>query len=231
MKIIIFIFMIAFASNLWAIPALQLDIEGGFYVGGTEESTLTNDAVFTLNAFLLKDSFDSNLTYAISIAVVSDHNGIADGTDYGSFMVGNTSYDVDDTLWEIPPDALFDPNLNKDIDLQKHGIFPTEFLQLFVDFENTTTVGSYNVQDDSSGNSGELMYQVDFEIDVTGLFAGFDLHFDLYGYDSDAKKVEVKAPFSHDAGTDEITKVPEPSIIALFGLGLVGLGFARRRQS
>ena len=25
--------------------------------------------------------------------------------------------------------------------------------------------------------------------------------------------------------------VPEPSIITLFGLGLVGLGFARRRQS
>jgi hypothetical protein len=29
----------------------------------------------------------------------------------------------------------------------------------------------------------------------------------------------------------ETSSVPEPSIIALFGLGLVGIGFARRRQS
>ena len=31
-------------------------------------------------------------------------------------------------------------------------------------------------------------------------------------------------------GDISIVSVPEPSIIALFGLGLVGLGFARRRR-
>jgi hypothetical protein len=31
--------------------------------------------------------------------------------------------------------------------------------------------------------------------------------------------------------TDRLVAVPEPSIIALFALGLVGVGFARRRQS
>ena len=29
----------------------------------------------------------------------------------------------------------------------------------------------------------------------------------------------------------QVSAVPEPSIIALFGLGLVGIGFARRRRS
>ncbi len=67
--------------------------------------------------------------------------------------------------------------------------------------------------------------------DASGLLAGFDLHFDLYGYDPTAKKVEVKAPFSHDAGTAEITKIPEPSIIALLGMGLFGLGLLGRRRS
>ena len=31
-------------------------------------------------------------------------------------------------------------------------------------------------------------------------------------------------------GFDWAGEVPEPSIIALFGLGLLGLGFARRRK-
>jgi hypothetical protein len=33
------------------------------------------------------------------------------------------------------------------------------------------------------------------------------------------------------ANWSKVAEVPEPSIIALFGLGLVGIGFARRRQS
>jgi hypothetical protein len=33
------------------------------------------------------------------------------------------------------------------------------------------------------------------------------------------------------ASLTKVAQVPEPSIIALFGLGLVGIGFARRRQS
>ena len=33
------------------------------------------------------------------------------------------------------------------------------------------------------------------------------------------------------ANWNKVASVPEPSIIALFGLGLVGIGFARRRQS
>jgi hypothetical protein len=50
------------------------------------------------------------------------------------------------------------------------------------------------------------------------------------GYDTDLKLEPGPMALRLDDLELSATAVPEPSIIALFGLGLVGLGFARRRR-
>jgi hypothetical protein len=58
------------AMSSYAIPALQLDIGGGSYVGGADESTIANSDSFKLYALLIPDS-DNPLagTYRISAAL------------------------------------------------------------------------------------------------------------------------------------------------------------------
>lgn len=219
------------ASNSWALPTLQLDIVGGTYVGGSEESTITNDPLFTLQAFGQGVNTGPANPYYLSAAVLNGHDSVSDGTDFGSFSINGTTYSQSNgnVVFEIPPSEVFDPDLASvnDPDLQKHSIFPTIFTELKFNFVAGQTTAAYNVQDDSS--SPGVMNYVDFAVDVNGLLAGFNLHFDLYTYEAGNKKVTEFAPFSHDAGTT--TNVPEPSLWSLFLMGslmIAGVSYRRR---
>jgi len=89
------------------------------------------------------------------------------------------------------------------------------------------------------------MYYAKFDVDVSGLVAGYGLHFDLYSEkliqkcanntctvtDIDASQF---APFSHDAeGMHMVTTIPEPETYAMLfaGLGLMGFVARRRRKA
>jgi len=226
--------MLATASSVQAIPTLQIDIDGGSYLGGSEESVVTDADSFTLYT-LLSDTSLFDTTYYLSVALIdSDGNGIIESDpapSLGSINVNGISYDVTgDMVYGNPPlDVLPD---NKD--LPSHGVYDTYYLELAFSFDPADTTCAYNVQDNAgglvTGCSTEDMLYAAFDFDISGLLADYELHFDLY--DVTLKRGDlvtgIFAPFSHDARTT--SSVPEPSVFGLLLLGLAGIGLGKKAR-
>ena len=144
-------------------------------------------------------------------------------------------------------------------DLSTHGIFETYFLEWDVDFVSDQRTTEYNVEDEPArtpdDNAAGTMLYDGFVVNTAGLDAGIGLHFDLYditildclkkngdlqqGCTVDDIDKDKFAPYSHDAeytytppGEPPVppTAIPEPGALALFGLGLVGMGAVRLRR-
>ncbi len=217
---------IAAAQPASAIPTLQLDIGGGVYVAGEEETIFATGDIFTLYALLMTDGNDLTDTYFVSVALRPATN--PPGADAGSFVFDTSDVNVTaDMVYGVPPfDAYiaFDPK-----DLARHGIFETYFTEFSFQFDGKTCA-PYNVQDHpgTGPQTGTGMYWMSFLVDTSGLSAGYSIHFDLYNArikDGDTD-IDLFAPFSHDANS----RVPEPSTMLLLGAGLAGLGTAAWRR-
>ncbi|MBZ0220474.1 MAG: choice-of-anchor N protein [Candidatus Methylomirabilis sp.] len=228
-----------------ALPALQLDIEGGSYDYSTK-TIVANDDVFTLYAFLNPSRYNdiSDLFY-LSIAVLPSLEYSDEGASLGSFTINGAPINVtSDMSYGTPPVdetylKLAETN-DWDIgDLEQHEVFPTYFYEYGFYFnENDMTQvydTMYRAMNGFKTYQDGQMYYAAFSIDTRLLDPEYVIHFDFYN--SKVKKtgddvdITMFAKFSYDA---ESRKVPEPGTLILLGSGLVGAylhGRLRRRKS
>jgi hypothetical protein len=156
---------------------------------------------------------------------------VAAAPDVGNidaFDISISGASLVDSGWGNPP--LQDSN-----SMSPHGIFDTYF-EIY-EFKFDGPIGTiYDTQPGETG-SGDG-YTESFNITINSLLDGVTgIHFDLFTVNgtswypsnttTDKFLVNSFAPYSHDAEWN----VPEPGILALLGIGLLGLSLRKKLEA
>jgi len=170
-----------------AVPEFQIGIEGGYYVGGSEETVTIDSDIFTFYA--LSTSVDHNpynialsliptTTVPVGDIVVTKSNGV----DY---------FAITDWLYGTPQY------------LPTHDVFPTLYKEIEFSYDESSKAKVYNTEDSPDGwitydGTGDFLYSAAFDVNMSSIAEDYTLHIDFYSYSGLTGKKIVNAPFSHD---------------------------------
>lgn len=241
-------------------PDLQLGISYGLYDPETE-TVITSLDQFTLNTFGLakgENPITPDQTVYVSVTVTSDPG--LDLRNFGSFVFNDVVYSSSALVLGVPPE---EKNMGPDSDdLSTHGHFPGMFLQHPFKFSATKLTADIDTRKNPGylpSLNGDMYYFQSFPVKITGLNAGYNLHFDLYTIKEEQQgdiDIDRSAPFSHDAETNylpqflssvffvaledetgqpkssvdrQVASVPEPGTGLLFMLALAAMAISRKK--
>lgn len=210
-------------GSAYAVPNLQLFIEGGTYDATSETWVIANSSfnlyVIAANIEASEIMEDVRVGMALGFEESFDPNGLVsvdvNGATYNSWSYGYAPF-------------MTAPGFDPGDDLPKHGVFPAWYEELSAgDFVPVGGIGDVQPDPDYwdpsvegylAGAQAQGQYKV---FSITAMGTSY-LHFDAYTLNPDGS-IQYFAPFSHDAAL-----VPEPGTMILFGLGMFGLGVYRR---
>jgi hypothetical protein len=235
--------ILGMAVSSWAIPNLQIYIPGATYDTETETwiinsynyelwivgAQLNIDDVKMALAVPVNESGSINVTWLnpsaadYGIGAVSALNlNISGAIPYSDYRASYASSDPNPATYGFGENTT--PQMGDGDYIPPHGVFPTDFYEYFIgDFRLIETVQNY-IPGDEWGDTAQGQIKK-FYIAVDGYSV-----VDIVAYDhviiGKNKAKFVFSPFSHDGDS---TTVPEPGMLILLGLGLIGLGSLRKR--
>ena len=216
-------------NPVFGLPVLSLDIKGGSY-DSSSGTIVANGDPLTVYALFNTQQGKLSGTYYLAAAIVPKTQNLPT-TDFGSFTINGTTYSSANMSYGNPPASVTSSSL----DLQSHSIYDTHYYEIAFTFDTSQRAELYNSQDSPGGlvedASGAMLFE-SFDVDVSGLAAGYQVHFDLYNLGTDKRgNVMVKefAPFSHDAQSGSLTVADTSSTMILLGMAMLAVEGMRRR--
>jgi hypothetical protein len=200
-KLLLMLFLVALAPSVSAVPYLQL------YSPDATWDPVTETYAISATDFELWVVVDATRLPLSDVTLVASIDDGLTPADHALSITDQSSQTTDFMVGDYVYGNPFTP---------PYKAFPANYAEYDVGTGTSglpVPIADYRPGESDAGLGIVYVYQVRSYYE--------SVHFDAYGFDMYGE--QVRAPLSHDA-----TAVPEPATFLMIGLGLAGIGIARR---